>query len=332
MGEPPRKFVTVSRDVLGVRPHMLVVVLHVVVDEEIASDANLPFVFHAEGGGGGYSTQSHQDFVDSFEANLGLLEKGLELPPEASDAASKGAQAAVARLREFVSLQTKIHADRDLGDKRRKGALGSHNASEVRWPLHYVAKHHAEVRFAPLAIGWMQEKGVMTASEYAQQAASGRVTGMSKDVAVSLQKPAAALLQLPLCPHLVDSKGIVLSVPPLSNGWETRTTADAHGTLLLECSSAESETSCRRMLMELIRETIALVEGSPSCDSGEFLRQRKVRVLLEPVDVVCDWDRNKKRSEFPTYDELLSLPALPDYCRSPGAAEQNAREEIDDSD
>merc|ERR1712125_215463 len=105
--------------------------------------------------------------------------------------------------------------------------MGTHNASEVQWPLHYAAAPHDKVKFAPLSIGWMQEKGVVTALDFAREAAAGRVAGAAKDVALALQKPAAALLQLPLCPHVVDSKAVVLPVHPLSNGWQTRTTADA---------------------------------------------------------------------------------------------------------
>jgi len=199
-----RKYVTISREVLGVRPHFLATLLHVVVEDiraEGQGEASAPFVFLAEGCGG------TRDFESAFEANLGLLERGLDIESRA-DGAACAALRAVARLREFVAAQARVHAAGDLGDRRRKGALGSHNASALRWPLRFAAAPHAEVRFAPLALGCMEGKGLVSAADYAKQAASGRVDGVARDVALSLQRPAAALLALPLCPHLLDASGI----------------------------------------------------------------------------------------------------------------------------
>merc|ERR1712176_1678102 len=117
--------------------------------------------------------------------------------------------------------------------------------------------------------------------DFAREAASGRVSGVPKDVSTAMQPPARDLLAMPLCPHLVDATGVVMSVRPLSNGWQTRTTTDARGALLLECSSSKSEAICRRMLLALVQEAISLVEGTGTESNGS---KHGAYVLLEPVE------------------------------------------------
>mmetsp|Transcript_32794 Transcript_32794/g.64603 ORF Transcript_32794/g.64603 Transcript_32794/m.64603 type:complete len:681 (-) Transcript_32794:127-2169(-) len=318
----PRRIVTVSRDVLAVRPHFLAVLLHVAVDQTLAikgeaadSDDDQPkcvspHFFFAEGCP---DDAESAEFNNNFESCLGLLESGVGGAGfgAGSDVVSSAVATATDRLKAFVAAQTRIHAAPDLGNKRRAGALGAHNAEKVSWPLRFQAIPHDEVSFAPLSIGWMQEKGVVSAGAFAREAVAGRISGAPKDVSDALQRPAAQLLSMPLCPHLTDAQGKVLSVHPLSNGWETRNTADAHSCVLLECSSATSEATCRRMLLALIRDAIELIEGG---DCVASLEKRKVRLLVEPVDVVCEWDRHLLRAEFPNHEELLSLPPLPAYC------------------
>lgn len=314
----PRKTVAVSRDVLAVRPHFLAALLHVVVDQTPVTEGEgadsdddqpnraLPYFFLAEGCS---NDAEAAGFNSNFESCLGLIESGVG--GSGSDGVCSAVATAMSRLKDFVAAQTRIHAAPDLGNKRRAGALGAHNAENVSWPLHFQAIPHDEVRFSPLSIGWMQEKGVVSAGAFAREAVAGRISGAPKDVSNALQGPAAQLLSMPLCPHVTDAQGKVLSVHPMSNGWETRNTADAHGSVLLECSSATSEHTCRKMLLALIRDAIELVEGG-GCSAS--LEKRRVRLLVEPVNVVCEWNTTLLRAEFPSHEELLSLPPLPAYC------------------
>lgn len=118
-----------------------------------------------------------------------------------------------------------------------------------------------------------------------------------------LKRHAITLLQTPLCPVFETAGGtVVLSVPPLSNGYESRTTADCAGAVLLECSSAINEATCRAMLISLLTSTIEMLE-TEGCAA---------RILVEPVQVVCSWNPWRVLNTFPSHDELNALPAVRD--------------------
>ena len=87
---------------------------------------------------------------NQFEACLAMLNQDGQLPPLAegeTDAAFAAAHLASERLKKFIEFQTAIHHNAQLGDKRRKGAMGSHNASvleEAQWPLEFSARAHEQ--------------------------------------------------------------------------------------------------------------------------------------------------------------------------------------------
>lgn len=132
-----------------------------------------------------------------------------------------------------------VHHDPELADRRRFGAVGSHRLDAVAFPLRFTAKPHDQVSFKPLKYGWMAEKGEMTATEF--------IADCSNDT--TMRRHAQSLASLPLCPHLCDANGVVMSVTPLSNGWESRSTPDQTCATFLECSSATSDAHCSRILM-----------------------------------------------------------------------------------
>jgi hypothetical protein len=358
---PPLRQVCITREALGVRPFFVMAILHVVAESDVGIGCKEPLFFYPEGFPDGGQQQA--SLVKAFESHLALAEQGHSFDGgnggnygSDADAVVVGAVEARARFDRFIACQSAIHADPSLGNRRKAGALGTHNASEVTtWPLLFDAKPHNEVIMRPLAIGWMESKGVATAEAYA------RAVVASKSYSSDFRKAAAALLATPLCPALsedraadashsatsVHSADAVLSVAPLTNGYRTRTTVDARGALLFECSGTEDEAVCRAMLLRLIAHAIAMVEGGTTAESisgtGEVgddeagwvpvirdasatarLAARKVRVLVEPVELVCAWDRSRVRAVFPSDGELRSLKPLPPYCTMDAPAEAAA--------
>ena len=262
-------------------------------------------MLHVVGGGGAFFAPevdlSDPEAFSRFETCLALLEDN-QLPalaPGEHDEIHAAAHAAKHRCDRFIKLQTEIHHDSALGDKRRNGALGSHNAEQFEasgWPLLYTAREHNQVEFKPLSIGWMESKGQMDTVDFCSHC-------IRSDP--HLRKHAMTVMGYPLCPVLETSEGLVLSVPPLSNGYESRTTPDcistgSAGGVFLECSSDLDEASCRAMLLRLIEQTIQLIEQS---DCG-------ASVMVEPVEVACAWNTARVLSHFPCHAELEALPPL----------------------
>ena len=96
----------------------------------------------------------------------------------------------------------------------------------------------------------------------------------------------------------------MLSVPPLTNGWETRNALDTPGAVLLEASSDAARGGAdvlRALLADLVRffiEEVETDEDSPCV------------VLVEPVDVVCAWNRSLVRASYPEASDFEALPPL----------------------
>jgi hypothetical protein len=178
----PKRMVLVDRAALSVRPHLCFALLHVVRmggDGEIKQEA--PYFFGAEEG----CLKKGSAHADRFEVTILPLAylpppqlyprrvwrcwktapvrarspqsvKEVTLPykppskplrgrPRPQRRLPKSYQARF-RMRGFIDAQTAIHHEPSLGDKRRAGALGSHNASVLhgRWPLRFSARPHAE--------------------------------------------------------------------------------------------------------------------------------------------------------------------------------------------
>jgi len=105
----------------------------------------------------------------------------------------------------LIEAQEKIHET--LGRKRKRVSIGLHDFSKVVPPITYDAKPSDEVVFTPL--GEIME---MTAREILEQTEKGR------EYAHIIRNPKE------LVPLILDSRGEVLSMPPIINSELTRLT------------------------------------------------------------------------------------------------------------
>lgn len=261
-----KRVVLASRAAIAARPRMIAFIIHVTGDD---------YVF------------ANNVDQSTFESLVGLDESLGDADPSLASAKAK--------LEAFLKAQTSLQAS--LGDKRRSGAIGAHALESLKWPLRYEAEE--DPTFSPLAIGWMREKGRTTARSLASDVLQ---TSSSQQLKVA----ARLVLDTPVLAHLVDDTGIVLSVPPLSNSYETRCTLDTKNAVFVEISAendAKDDAVLRAIGLELIRHSIEIFERSdPTVQRA---------VLVEPLQVVCAFDRSLVTSKFPTRDELLTLPPLP---------------------
>jgi len=104
-------------------------------------------------------------------------------------------------IRQLISMQEDLH--NGLGRKRRKVAIGLHNLEAISLPVYYSGK---DSRFAFSPLGSSEE---MTVGEILQRTETGRTYG-------HILAGASAY------PMLYDSKGVVLSFPPIINGRKTK--------------------------------------------------------------------------------------------------------------
>jgi phenylalanyl-tRNA synthetase beta chain len=106
----------------------------------------------------------------------------------------------------LIEAQEKIHDT--LGRKRRRVAIGLHDFSKVKPPIIYDARKAEEVHFVPLG-----EYAEMSAKEILEQTEKGKIY--------------SHLIKNPenLVPLIMDSRGEVLSMPPIINSELTRLTS-----------------------------------------------------------------------------------------------------------
>ena len=131
-------------------------------------------------------------------------------------------------IRQLISMQEDLH--NGLGRKRRKVAIGLHDLAAITFPVFYSGK---DSKFAFVPLG-SEEK--MTVEEILRNTETGQAYGH-------------ILASAPAYPMLYDSKGEVLSFPPIINGQKTKVETNARG-LFIDVTSTDAR---------LGRETLAII-------------------------------------------------------------------------
>jgi len=121
-------------------------------------------------------------------------------------------------IRQLISMQEDLH--NGLGRKRRKVAIGLHDLEAISPPVFYGGKD-SNFAFAPL--GSTEE---MTVEEILQKTETGQAYGH-------------ILAGAPAYPMLYDSKGVVLSFPPIINGQKTKVGTSTRS-LFLDVTSTDA--------------------------------------------------------------------------------------------
>ncbi|MFA5105686.1 MAG: phenylalanine--tRNA ligase subunit beta [Candidatus Micrarchaeia archaeon] len=125
-------------------------------------------------------------------------------------------------LKSLISLQEKLHDT--IGRKRKKVAIGVHDGTKIKFPLTYKAVARDAVSFVPLDMGVK-----MTPGQILEKHPKGI------DYAHLVGKE---------CPMIVDSKGDVLSFPPVINGELTRV-GEGTDNVILDVTGTSRDTVMR---------------------------------------------------------------------------------------
>lgn len=141
----------------------------------------------------------------------------------------KGVSIDESSLRSLMNVQEKLHMT--LGRGRKKMAIGIHDSSPLYPPFRYMGAKPHEVRFLPL-----QGEREMTLEEILQHHEKG-------------VEYAHTLEGFSRYPVLLDSRGQVLSFPPIINGELTRVTEE----------TTEIFVDCTGTSLRVIEETLNII-------------------------------------------------------------------------
>jgi phenylalanyl-tRNA synthetase beta chain len=133
-----------------------------------------------------------QVFADRSLANI---------RPYIACAVARGMELDEETIRQLISMQEDLH--NGLGRKRRKAAIGLHDLNAIAFPVFYSGKD-ALFSFVPLG-----SEDEMSVREILARTETGRAYG-------------EILSGTRVYPMLYDSKGVVLSFPPIINGTRTK--------------------------------------------------------------------------------------------------------------
>ncbi len=150
--------------------------------------------------------------VDSATTDFIVHPNVAEVRPFAVGGIVRGLDLDDALLLSLVDLQEKLHLT--VGRKRRKVAIGIHDVDRVTPPFTYKAVLPQDVRFTPL--GLAEEMDLL-------------------DILVKHEKGreyAHLVASQPVFPIIIDTKGQVLSFPPVINGILTQLTPDTRNVFI----------------------------------------------------------------------------------------------------
>ena len=120
------------------------------------------------------------------------------------------------KIKEVIELQEKLHAT--LGRNRKKIAIGIYPLEKISLPIRYEARKPADIRFVPL-----ESTEEMSGLQILQKHPAGRAYAHLLEHAKTF-------------PVFVDSKGKILSMPPIINSHETGKITEATRDVFVECS------------------------------------------------------------------------------------------------
>jgi phenylalanyl-tRNA synthetase beta chain len=119
------------------------------------------------------------------------------------------------RYNSFIALQDKLHAN--LARQRTLVSIGTHDLDTIEGPFYYKALKPTDIEFTPL-----NQKKKMNAEElmtfYEKDRHLGRFLHIIRDS--------------PVYPVIYDSKGTVLSLPPIINGDHSKISVDTKNVLI----------------------------------------------------------------------------------------------------
>lgn len=178
------------------------------------------------------------------------------------------------RYKSFIDLQDKLH--QNICRRRVYASMGTHDLDTIQGPFVYRAADPASFSFIPLT------------EEKEQRNFSGKdlIAFYRENPIVKHLKPYADIIHdAPVYPVVEDSRGTVLSLPPVINSWHSRITVNTKN-VFIECTN-----------LDLVKANIVL--DTVVAMFSEYCAEP---FTVEPVDIV--YESSSKPVEIMTTPKL----------------------------
>ncbi|GMT19236.1 hypothetical protein PFISCL1PPCAC_10533, partial [Pristionchus fissidentatus] len=201
-------------------------------------------------------------------------------------------------FRKFINLQTRLHSN-ECG-QRTRATIGTHDMNALKLPLRYLALPIDE-----LFITALRKKTPVSARELLSNLLLDSELARKREKR-SQVNPVHRYLHLvkdlPLLACLIDSEGLVISLPPLTNSDLTKMT-ESTTSVLIEVSSADSIQTCYEIMDLFIKETrlfspaIEIDQMRVVKENDDLLGEYPSRGSMEGVNLHFESYEEKKEEE-----------------------------------
>lgn len=187
------------------------------------------------------------------------------------------------KIKEIINMQEKLHAT--IGRNRKKVAIGIYPLEKITLPIKYEALPPEKIKFRPL-----ESEREMSGKEILLRHPTGR-------------EYAHLLENAEKFPIFIDSKGKILSMPPIINSHETGKITSATKDVFIECSGSDFPTL--EKTLNIIVTTLADMDGkiyAMNLDYGKKiltpnLNPEKMKISLENTNKLLGLSLKEKDLE-----------------------------------
>lgn len=210
----------------------------------------------------------------------------------------KGLKLDDSKIKEIIDMQEKLHST--LGRRRKKLAIGIYPLEEITLPIHYKAIEPDKIKFVPL-----ESNQEMNGLEILQRHPTG------KEYAHLLAGKAKF-------PFFIDSKGEVLSMPPIINSEKTGRVNRKTKDVFIECSGFDFDilNKCLVLITSTLKEMNGKIYSMKvgSKTTPDF-STRKIKVSRENTNSLLGLNLTEK--EFKTHLEKMGYKYEKDQVEIP---------------
>ncbi|KAM8804923.1 SYFB ligase, partial [Eudromia elegans] len=181
-----------------------------------------------------------------------ITEETAKIRPHAVAAVLRNITFTKERYDSFIDLQEKLH--QNICRKRALVAIGTHDLDTITGPFTYTAKAPSEIKFKPL--------------NQSQEYTAPQLMDLYRTDS-HLRHYLHLIEDKPLYPVIYDSKGVVLSMPPIINGDHTKIGLNTRN-IFIECTGTDN-TKAKTVLDILVTMFSEYCEEPFSVEAAEVI-------------------------------------------------------------